>query len=746
MRLKQSNVGAHTYMLALLVVLSAVTFTVAPALALPPGREYELVSPPYKGGYGASGIEGVSQDGECAAFYSPGVFNGNPAGTSDSFDSVAYMSCRSDEGWSTVPLTPPDVLVPRVNGRTDSTPDLRSVMVPGCAGPNYLSGLKECARVEFLMHDTSEPDVSSNWRMVGEPIETVSHEPVEISIEGASADFCHIVFESEDGAVVPEAVGVERPLYDLSAGCGEEPTGVRLVGVDNRGRIIDPSCSVLLGSRYELGEANLFHAVADGGQELIFTTCGDSQSTDNRQVFARLKGLRTIEISRPLSQSPSECGEGGEEIPCRSAGGRANAVFIGASEDGSRVFFTAPLAAGQPPLVPGDTDASNNLYLAKIGCPAGNEGCNISEKVVTAMTRTSAPVDPSEPAEVQGVVKVAPDGSRVYFVARGVLTNEPGPEGRVPLKGADNLYVYAVNPSTPGRISFIGDLCSGHEMSGSIEDALCPSENGVDITLWHNAFGGEAQTAGPDGRFLVFSSYAQLIRDDTDRSRDVFEYDSETGRLVRISAGENAYDANGNSDTANAKLLQTGVQPGSVRAEFEMTERAVSEDGATVVFSTAEPLSPQAVNGLPNVYEWHDGRVSSLSGGASETSVEDVVMSPSGDDLYFVTTQSLVPADSDQASDVYDAHRCSASAPCFPPAMTGRRSCEGDACQGPLTNPAPLLVPGSVSQAPGGNFEVPKVPAEPKAKPKAQSKKRAKERRRPGKRRGRTTLVHRRSK
>ena len=37
-----------------------------------------------------------------------------------------------------------------------------------------------------------------------------------------------------------------------------------------------------------------------------------------------------------------------------------------------------------------------------------------------------------------------------------------------------------------------------------------------------------------------------------------------------------------------------------------------------------------------------------------------------------------------------------------PPAPT--QPCSGDACQGPLSNPTPLLVPGSVSQASGENL------------------------------------------
>src|SRR5476649_2782571 len=50
--------------------------TPAPALALPEGRHYEMVSPVFKGGYGAKNVEAVSPDGETVIFSSPGAFAG----------------------------------------------------------------------------------------------------------------------------------------------------------------------------------------------------------------------------------------------------------------------------------------------------------------------------------------------------------------------------------------------------------------------------------------------------------------------------------------------------------------------------------------------------------------------------------------------------------------------------------------------------------------------------------------------
>ena len=64
----------------------------------------------------------------------------------------------------------------------------------------------------------------------------------------------------------------------------------------------------------------------------------------------------------------------------------------------------------------------------------------------------------------------------------------------------------------------------------------------------------------------------------------------------------------------------------------------------------------------------------------------------------------------------------------FPQAPAAAQPCSGDACQGPLTNPAPLLIPGSVSQVPGENLAPGQRPLlredkarrKPKAKPKTQ--------------------------
>ena len=158
-----------------------------------------------------------------------------------------------------------------------------------------------------------------------------------------------------------------------------------------------------------------------------------------------------------------------------------------------------------------------------------------------------------------------------------------------------------------------------------------------DAELWLEFPESFAQTAGEDGRFLVFSTYARLITSgseaDADDAQDVYRYDAQTGVLQRVSVGEAGYDANGNRNDGEAIVGEIDDFPmrvGDARTALGFTgeigqeergedRRAISEDGARIVFMTADPLSSKATNGLVNVYEWHEGTVSLVSCGCART-------------------------------------------------------------------------------------------------------------------------------
>jgi hypothetical protein len=702
--------------------------------ALPEGRVYERVSPSFKGGYGAASILGVEPGGESVAFDARGVF----AGLAGYSEGGSYQATRSASGWTTVSLAPPAGYSPH-QGLTGFSPSLGASL--WVASPGARNKDQAITALQFAAHPSGAPDTQAGFQPVGPLLQSIN-EGEEIAenteYKGFSSDLCHAAVFTQH-PLLPEA-GMSDPittnLYDVSAACGGEPASVRLVGLNSSGGLLSVACPTRLGA----GE-DTFNALSADGSEIFFEESGDPAVTEEiwcnnyAQLFVRVGGAKTLEVSKPLAECP------GGEVPCVGAISRPPALFWGASEDGSRVFFTT--AARLDPA--SDLDSGEDLYMAQIGCPGGVSGCAAAERVVSGLVQVSHDPQAGQAAEVQGVVGIAPDGERVYFVARGVLSEAPDGQGLAAVAGADNLYVYDAGT---GQTAFIGDLCSGPEASGAIADTACPTglEGGQgkhnDSELWRGqAFPSHtfAQASGGGGRFLVFSTYARLITGgpeaDTDDARDVYRYDAQTGGLLRVSLGEDGYDANGNRDDGEQTVGEVAGEPVGAgdalvqplvsytidQEERGGVRRAVSEDGSRIVLMSAEPLSPDATNGKVNVYEWHEGQVSLLSCGCATGGDTQPVITPSGRDVFFETNAGLLPGDSDGLPDIYDA-RLGGGFPA-PPASAER--CEGDACQGPLTNPAPLLVPGSVVQAPGENIPAPPASSTPSNKSTSSKSKRA---------------------
>ncbi len=743
MRCETVKLGVRACTLVALVVLAVTAVTAVSALALPPGRHYEMVSPVHKGGFGATKIDEVASDGESesVAYYSAGVFAERPGPSAALPTAPDYLARRGASEWETVPLSAPSsILVPPF---FDLSPNLTMEFAEGAAGPNSENPTRE--QQSLWLHptdlsDTFSKEGPSGWERVGEvkfegPITPGSF----LEYYGADVNFCHsLLLSSEEGnSLLPEAQGTQNQFYEFDRGCDEEPASVVLVAVNNEDKIIARECAVNIGINGYASAEDAYNAISASGSELFFTDCitgktdPEGEPTVPHQLFVRLGGSRTVEVSRPL-EAGAFGGCVGEheatpgEVPCKGATTRPSADFVGASRDGSKVYFTTTA-----PLVPGDTDTSDNLYLAKIGCSSAKPECQASEREVTSLTQVSH--DPNGgAAEVQGIVRVAPDGERAYFVASGDLLTTAQQHaledaGRpVPAVGAANLYVYDAGE---GSLAFVADLCSGAVHSGTAEDYRCPSPNS-DMNLWTSGSqaAGESQTAGENGEFLVFATYAQLTSDDINKAKDVYRYDADadadTGAIARVSIGEDGYEPEGASAVLGSSIDQ-GMRGGRLMEEYETGRRAISEDGSRIVFTSAEPLSPSDTNGRVNAYEWHEspnggqGTVALVSTGSDQEGVNEVVISPDGSGVLFKTIQGLVPQDTDGEADIYDARLEEG----FPEALAERQPCEGDGCQGPLTNPAPLLVPGSVSQAPGQNLAAPVVAkAKPKTKTKAKCK------------------------
>ncbi len=600
------------------------------SLGLPDCRAFEMVTPADKNSALVEplGEPTVAADGSSLAARSTEAFAGI---VSAEYEEKDYRFTRGVGGWATTPLAAEGGGFILSIGVGDAVwgPPLRLIAADGSVseigpGAGFAGGAAEAVNGVLF---TSGGGALSQW-------------PFDSTISGG------LLYEYRGmGNTVPTLVGV-------SGGAGS----TALIG----------QCGTAAGGQNDISEdGSVVFFTATGADN---NACGGVEPAVN-ELFARIDENRTVAISEPSAADCPSCDEG---VP-------ADAVFQGASADGSKVFFTTT----QPLL---GHDASENLYEYDFDPPAGQP------KVVRVSAGDGSVSEPT--AEVQGVMNISQDGSHVYFFAKGVLTTAGNAVGEHALPGGENFYVWERDAAYPaGRTVFItgcGDIGS--------------REGGRQVT--------------PDGRFLVFTSACRLTAGDTSAGSQVFQYDAQSGSMTRVSVGLDGYDDGGNvtgedpEGDLDAKIVeQDGGRGGSLT-------RTMSDDGSFVFFQSPVGLTPGALNlvqtgirkgngnGAPifaqNVYEFHDGRVWLVGDDSSLPRYAERVLvgvSASGGDVFFRTGDRLVGQDTDTQIDFYDARVDGG----FPAPVTPV-GCVGDACQGSPSVPPVFGVPSSAVFAGGGNL------------------------------------------
>lgn len=617
------------------------------ATYLPGCRAYELVSPPDKGGFDVvGGLRALSAAGGAVVFSTPGAVDG---ATSANGTGNYYLARRTGSGWDSAFISPSDSQNLAGGPLEDFTPDLSTAV-------SLLAKLGTNPAEQDLYVRTA----TGAFDEIG-PMQSGVPTTASAAYLGGSQDLSHVVFESGASLFPGDTTLLgAQSLYEY---VGTGNVAPFLVGVDNSGNLLS-SCGTFLGAGALSGSE--FHAISADGSTVFFTpvtavsTAGCPTTAD---VYARVDGgepnAQTTNISEPSSADCSAC----------DTSTPTSATFQGASADGSKAFFTTT-----QPLLNGAT--GENLYEYDFDNPAG-------QKLLLVSGGDSTVTDPT--AGVLGVTRISDDGSHVYFVATGVLTTTPNSQGVEASAGADNLYLYERDAAFPdGRTVFIGDLAAS------------------DSALW-GPDGGRPAEATPDGRFLVFTTSAQLTPDDTDTAEDVYEYDAVSNTLTRISIGHAGFDDNGNNSAFNASIspVLAGFNGGSY-ADFwdsQAAGRNVSDDGQYVFFSTSEALQAMDTNGAADVYEYHDGQVRLISDGTASGGSAFNATTASGQDVYFQTRDALVPQDTDGGNlDIYDARidggfQTPTSAP----------GCVGEDCQGPPSPPPSPPSPATTQTGAGGN-------------------------------------------
>jgi hypothetical protein len=565
-------------------------------------RAYEMVSPSYKAGFPVRMRAVADTDDGIVSFRSTGAFAGSPQGT---LLNISYFAARTPAGWSTTAPAPPNVIYGNVGVIQAESADLRQSLWGAMSRrdvPDDPPGL-------WLRG----PDGA--FTRVGDTLNSL------VGVRVVSDDLSHVVFSYGSGSPLAAALREQ-----VGTGNGAP----RMVSVDNQGQLIgDNSCA---------------NSMSGDGRVIVFGLGGCTEGS----LRARVGGAVTVAVSG------SECTRTAGDV-----GGVCNPVapasYAGAADDGSRVFFTTTQQ-----LVNGDIDQANDLYACEIpdGVPAPVGSAN----PCASLTQVSGT---ASNAKVENVVSVSKDGSRVYFVAQGVLAGnlgvgDVGPATPTPsLPEPHNLYLWERDDAHPaGQTRFVSRLVDG--------------SGGNDL--------GGAQTT-PDGRYLLFATANPLVTAgpdaDTDGVRDVYRYDADTPSIERVST---AAAGGGANDPLDASIS---------------SRPSMTDDGSTVIFSTAEALAESDTNGVDDVYAWRDGHVSRISPNGVSVASTDVgggyaAITPSGRDIFFTTNDRVLVADGDAVTDIYTARVGGGFAPPPPPA-----ACSGDGCQGSVSGAPGLAGPRS---------------------------------------------------
>lgn len=320
------------------------------------------------------------------------------------------------------------------------------------------------------------------------------------------------------------------------------------------------------------------------------------------------------------------------------------------SEDGRYVAF----ASDASNLVEGDTNGVTDIF--------------VRDMVKGTVTRVSVSSNGVEANGASYWPFISANGRYVTFSseASNLVSGDSNDSGDVFLHDMEakttELISVGVGGNPGDELSFWSSVSSDGQFVVFMSNAtnLVPSDTndtwdvflrdrktGETIFVSHAYNGAQANSQSEypmisaNGRYVVFASDAtNIVRDDTNGYRDVFEYDRATGNNIRVS------------------LSSEGTQTNNGTQVFAMS---ISEDGKYVAFaSLATTLVPDDTNGVWDIFV-HDrdsGKTSRVSvdsyGTQADAGSYGVSLSADGRYVTFGSNATnLVPGDTNGVMDVF---------------------------------------------------------------------------------------------
>jgi hypothetical protein len=527
-------------------------------------REWEMVSPPVKGGPllmpydGEPGAMQSATDGSAFAFPAAASGPTGEAGGNRSKQVTQLLFTRGEAGWSAQNLSTPHNTG---EGQTPSEPPEYQAFSPELS----LSVLWPEARTQFplenpplspaltpseLGHQEKTIYLRANSPIAPVPAEAKSYNEAAANRNYLAPGYLALVTQVNDTAGNPfgASLGVAGNGYidaspDLNHVVISSPVGLTS-GVSGEGLYewnsespnhVLQLVSVLPGGEQlaripQLGGfGNSRHAISEDGTRVIFTGGPVGEGVENEGAHLYMRNTATHETTeinavQGSHAPPTPLDEENEEIDI--------ARYQSATPDGSKVFFedTWPL-----------TDDSK---LA----PTGASPSDLYEYDANTKKLSDLTVDPhnGESADVLGTIPgLGEDGANVYFVANGALAPGATPgncsvASTEPVSTSCTLYVSEPNPQQPGtrQTRLIARLSGddAYDWDRGVESR--EGQYQQDLTFL-------SSRVSPNGRYLAFMSDRSLTgydnEDATSKSpgermdEEVFIYDAQQNRLVCAS-------------------------------------------------------------------------------------------------------------------------------------------------------------------------------------------------------------------
>jgi hypothetical protein len=652
-------------------------------------RAYEVVSP---AGTRPNSAQAAVGGGAVAwnSYFPPDDLAGQTGGQE-------YLARRAAGSWSTVGVTPPQSPEAALNLNCKPSmffsPSLaRGVLSDGQNSASLAgNGEEPCVahnEPSLVSEPTgwqSEPEGFQNlfvadigeegptaWRLVNRT--RVGVAPADARLEDASTEehdeLSHIVFG--ENAQLTEEAPAGFDLYEWFNGevhlVTFLPDGQPTVGTLVNG--FEPAAVDATG-----GAAAFTNAVSADGSRVFFVSGGN--------LYVRLHAEREPQHG---ALGAAECVSGEHactiQVDASQAGGPGGGgTFLTANTAGTKVFFIDSPAA----QLTSDTEAGSGENLYEYEVATGR---------LIDLTGGEAH------ANVLGYSGFGerPDGSYdLYFVAEGALGATGATAGR------PNLYV--------------------------------ADESGGKPQTQYIAFNAEASRVSPDGELITFiSTEAQAIAgyDNTPAQpaaceggvygspsglcHEVFVYEAGASKPTCVSCHWGSPPAGPSSLAVveGAGTVQNRPGPGFLT-------RNVANDGS-VFFDSPDALVSEDVNGVGDVYEYHEGHVHLISSGTSTEESTFADASADGTDVFFRTSQRLLSGDASDGTSMYDARREGGFIGGSGEAVEGQLCESAEACKPPPGEPPAEPFPASSAFSGPGNLVSPPPPPPAVVKPKPTKK------------------------